>query len=90
MTARIMFPAMALAACLPLAALAQSSDAAYFKALVEKYEAYLPNTTIDRTPHPDSVDGRMAVEQCKAGNAAAIPVLEQKLRNAKIDLPPRG
>jgi hypothetical protein len=28
---------------------------------------------------------------CKTGNtAAAIPVLEQKLRNAKIDLPSRG
>ena len=37
------------------------------------------------------VDGRVAVEQCKTGNAvAAIPVLEQKLRNAKIALPPRG
>ena len=57
----------------------------------EKYEAYLPNTTIGRSPHPDSVDGRVAVEQCKTGNAvAAIPVLEQKLRNAKIALPPRG
>jgi hypothetical protein len=91
MTAWIRFPVTALAACLPLAVLAQSSDAAYCKALVEKYEAYLPNTTIDRAPHPDSVDGRVAVEQCKTGNAvAAIPVLEQKLRNAKITLPPRG
>ena len=40
-----------------------------------------------RSPQPDSVDGRVAMEQCKTGNtAAAIPVLEQKLRNSKIDL----
>ena len=57
----------------------------------EKYETYLANMTIGRSPQPDLVDGRVAVEQCKTGNAvAAIPVLEQKLRNAKIDLPPRG
>jgi hypothetical protein len=31
------------------------------------------------------------MDQCKTGNTAAgIPVLEQKLRNAKVDLPPRG
>ena len=30
-------------------------------------------------------------EQCKAGNTASgIPVLEQKLRDARIDLPSRG
>ena len=47
--------------------------------------------TSGRSPQQDSVDGRVALEQCKAGNTvAAIPVLEQKLRNAKIDLPPRG
>jgi hypothetical protein len=31
------------------------------------------------------------MEQCKAGDSvSAIPVLEQRLRNAKIALPPRG
>ena len=31
------------------------------------------------------------MKQCKAGDSvSAIPVLEQRLRNAKIDLPPRG
>jgi hypothetical protein len=91
MTARIRLLAVALAACAPLAALAQSGDAAYCKALSEKYETYLANMTTGRSPQPDSVDGRVAMEQCKAGNAvASIPVLEQKLRKAKIDLPPRG
>ena len=91
MTVRIRLLAMALAACSPLAALAQGGDAAYCKALSEKYETYLANMTTGRSPQPDSVDGRVALEQCKVGNsAAAIPILEQKLRNAKIDLPSRG
>jgi hypothetical protein len=91
MTIRIRLIAMALAACSPLAALAQGGDATYCKALSEKYETYLANMSIGRSPQPDSVDGRVALEQCKAGNsAAAIPVLEQKLRNARIDLPSRG
>jgi hypothetical protein len=81
---------MALAACSPLAALAQSGDAAYCKALSEKYETYLNNMTSGKSPQQDSVDGRVALEQCKKGNAAGIPTLEQKLRNAKLDLPPRG
>ena len=90
MTVRISFLAVTLVACSPLAALAQS-DAAYCKALSEKYEAYLANMSTGRSPQPDSVDGRVALEQCRAGNsAAAIPILEQKLRNAKIDLPSRG
>jgi hypothetical protein len=75
----------------PVVVSAQGGDAAYCKALSEKYETYLANMTTGRSPQPDSVDGRVALEQCKAGNAvASIPVLEQKLRNAKIDLPPRG
>ena len=38
-----------------------------------------------------TIDGSVAIEQCKAGNTASgIPVLEQKLRDAKVDLPPRG
>ena len=90
MTVRIRLLAMALAACSPVAALAQSGDATYCKALSEKYETYLNNMTSGRSPQQDSVDGRVALEQCKKGDTSAIPVLEQKLRNAKIDLPPRG
>ena len=56
----------------------------------EKYETYLNNMTSGRSPQQDSVDGRVALEHCKKGDTSAIPVLEQKLRNAKIDLPPRG
>jgi hypothetical protein len=91
MPIRIRLLAMALAACSPLAALAQSGDTGCCKALMEQYETYLANMTTGRSPQPDSVDDRVDIEQCKTGNTvAAIPVLEQKLRNARIDLPPRG
>ena len=67
------------------------SDAAYCLALSEKYETLVAPRWMGQSPINDTVDGRMAVAECKAGNtAAAIPVLEQKLRNARIDLPPRG
>jgi hypothetical protein len=75
----------------PAMVCAQAGDAAYCKALSEKYETYLANMSTGRSPQPDSVGGRVAMEQCKAGNTvAAIPILEQKLRSARIDLPPRG
>ena len=90
MTIRITCLAAALAALSALAAQAQTGDASYCKALSEKYETYLNNMTSGRSPQQDSVDGRVALEQCKKGDTSAIPVLEQKLRNAKIDLPPRG
>ena len=80
-----------LIALMPGLALAEMSDAAYCQALAQKYQAYLGNMTSGRTPMPGPVDGMVAVEQCKAGNtAASIPVLEQKLRDAKIDLPRRS
>jgi hypothetical protein len=75
---------------LPLAASAQTSDAAYCKALAAKYEAFI-ETRSGHTQAPGGVDGSVAVEQCKAGNTAqAIPVLERKLQDAKIALPNRG
>ncbi len=85
---------------MPLAASAQMSDAAYCKALsdaayckalMQKYEVYIFTTSVGRSPGVGTVDGSVAIEQCKAGNTATgIPVLEKKLRNARIDLPSRG
>ena len=36
------------------------------------------------------VETSVALDQCKTGNPAGIPVLEQKLRDLKIDLPSRN
>jgi len=75
---------------LPLTASAQTSDAAYCKALTAKYEAFVDNMK-GHSNQPGGVDGSVAVEQCKAGNTAeGIPVLERKLQDAKIGLPTRG
>lgn len=81
----------AVAALLPVGASAQTSDAVYCKALTQKYEAYVSNMSVGRSPVSGTVDGNVAIADCKAGNTAAgIPVLERKLRDAKIDLPARG
>ena len=80
----------AVAILLPAGAWAQMSDAGYCHALTQKYQAYVANISGGRA-RPDTVDGSLAIEQCKAGNTAAgIPVLERRLRDAKVDLPPRS
>jgi hypothetical protein len=74
---------------LPLTASAQTSDAAYCKALTARYEAFVDYMN-GHSNQPGGVDGSVAVEQCKEGNTAAgIPVLERKLQDAKIGLPKR-
>lgn len=91
MTVSIKYLAIAVATLLPSLAFAQTNDAAYCKALGQKYETYVANMTSGRAPMPESPDVRIAMDQCRSGNTAAgIPVLEQKLKNAKVDLPPRG
>ena len=85
MTTRTTMRAIALTV-MALATPAEASDASYCRSLAEKYETYLNNMTSGRSPQADSV----ALEQCRKGDASGIPVLEQKLRNAKIDLPPRS
>jgi hypothetical protein len=81
----------AVAALMPFGVSAQTSDAKYCQALSQKYEAYISSRTAGRTPGQGTVDGSVAIEQCKAGNTApAIPVLEHKPRDARIDLPPRS
>jgi hypothetical protein len=81
----------AVAALLPLGASAQTSDADYCKALTQKYETYVSNMSVGRSAGSGTIDASVAISQCKDGKTASgIPVLEQKLRDARIDLPPRG
>lgn len=69
---------------------AQADDAAYCSALIQKFYRYVIKIG-SQSPNTGSLDGNVAVEQCRAGNTAAgIPVLEKKLRDAKVDLPARG
>lgn len=62
-------------------------DAAYCQALIKQYFKFAP---AHRREMAGTVDVNVAIEKCKAGNTAAgIPVLESKLRDAKVDLPSR-
>jgi hypothetical protein len=87
-----------LVACVaaPLAAQAQGkqpmSDSDYCAALSERYVRYVGRSEAgpDSPVRPD-VNGGVALAQCKEGNfATAIPILERKLTNAKVELPPRS
>jgi hypothetical protein len=80
---------------LPLTAFAQSpqGDVAYCRALAAAYVHYIGRS--ETSPYDDvrrgSLDGQVAASQCVPGRTAeAIAVLEQKLRNGKVSLPPRG
>jgi hypothetical protein len=81
----------AAAVLLSSGASAQANDADYCKALTQKYETYISNMSVGHSAGPGSIDASVAIAQCRDGNTAAgIPVLERKLRDARIDLPPRG
>ncbi|MBI2740564.1 MAG: hypothetical protein HYX38_28960 [Rhodospirillales bacterium] len=73
---------------LPALAQAQSSDAAYCKALVDKYEHYLDMGS-KRGRQPQSLESRMSIAQCQAGDPSGIPGLEKALADAKLGLPSR-
>ena len=79
-----------IAVAFPLTAFAQGNDADYCKARAAKYEAFVINMN-GHSNSEGSLDGSVAVSQCNEGNpAAAIPVLERKLNEAKIPLPRRS
>jgi len=82
--------AVLLAGALAVPAAAQSADAEYCGALTRLYYRYVIKIN-SQSPNTGSLDGNVAVAQCRAGDTAAgIPVLEQKLRNNGISLPARG
>jgi hypothetical protein len=70
----------------PLSARAQSDDQAYCAQLSDLYRRYVQNAPGRR----GDVEASVALEDCSKGKtAAAIPVLEKKLRAANIT-PPGG
>jgi hypothetical protein len=76
----------------PVVASAQSkeSDATYCTALSHDYQKYVSSAE-DRHPQGTPADINAAMAKCQSGDtASAIPVLENALRNQKINLPPRG
>jgi hypothetical protein len=64
----------------------RSDDKAYCAQLSDLYRRYIQNATGRRV----DVEALLALDDCKTGKAAsAIPVLEKRLRDAKIT-PPGG
>jgi hypothetical protein len=83
-----MLACFALAANLP--ASAQSGDVAYCQALAQKYQRYVGDSDARRKGQMRDSKLDAAIAQCSSNSAAAIPVLEQALRDAKVELPSRG
>jgi len=70
-----------------------ASEQQYCAALLDKYLRYAGVTEYPGTPGKLSNDNQagLAQAECQSGNTAAgIAILERKLRNAKLDLPPRS
>ena len=81
---RILLVLAALASAPP--AQAQGDDTAYCTQLSQLYRRYVQNATGRRV----DVEALQALDDCSRGKAAAaIPVLEKRLRDAKIT-PPGG
>jgi hypothetical protein len=74
---------------LPGAAFAQSSDAAYCKALVNQYERYL-DSGLRLGEQPQSLESKASLVECRAGDPRGIPGLERALRDARLTLPARN
>ncbi|HLG46120.1 MAG TPA: hypothetical protein VKY24_07765 [Reyranella sp.] len=89
MTQSLRWLPLLVASALPLAAAAQSDNAAYCKALIQSYQRYVIKTG-SHSPNTGGLDGQVAMEHCRAGDTSGIPVLEQKLRDAGVQLPARG
>ena len=80
---------LAAAMLLPAVSSADTKDAAYCGALVQKYERYLTMGSAKSRP-PQGLEAKEAVERCKAGDTSGISAIEKALENAKISLPARG
>jgi hypothetical protein len=87
-SAKLLF--MGLTLILPTTAFAQSADTQYCAALVAKYDRYVNNPDQGRGFQPTSAAITEAKAKCASNPAAGIPVLERALKDAKVDLPPRG
>jgi len=70
-----------------------AAEQRYCAALLDKYLRYAGVTEYPGTPGKLSNDNQAALAQarCQAGDTdAGIRILERKLRNAKLDPPPRS
>ena len=78
------------ALAMTVAALAQSSDADYCKALSEKYKRYVGAMEYGRGSPATNGAMSEAMANCPSNPAGSIPTLEKALKDARLDLPPRN
>jgi hypothetical protein len=78
-----------LAVTLPLVVLAQTGDSKYCAALSDKYATYAQSSG-GKSHNTPPADVAAAMTKCQTDASSAIPVLEKALKEAKVDLPPRG
>lgn len=78
------------ALAVPAVASAQQNDAAYCAALGKKYEVYVGDNAAAHKGQQRDSKADIAISKCSTDTAASIAVLEKALKDAKVDLPPRG
>ena len=78
------------AACLSVPSWAQQSDASYCAALAQKYQTYTSDNASQRKGEQRDAKVDVAITQCSSKPGDAIPVLEEALKNRKVDLPKRS
>ena len=82
---------MIFATVLPAAASAQSlADGAYCAALGAKYQRYVGDNQVQHRSQQRNATVDAAIAQCSSNSANSIPIIEKALRDAQVELPPRG
>jgi len=78
-------------ALLPAAVHAQQlADGAYCSALGAQYQRYVGDNAVQHRSQQRNATVDVAISQCSTNSATSIPVIERALRDARVDLPPRG
>lgn len=75
---------------LPVTASAQAGDAGYCQALSDKYQRYVVGTSGTGRSSAPNLSVVEAASKCNSDAGGSIPVLEKALKDARLDLPPRG
>jgi hypothetical protein len=92
---RLISGLLATAGCLlsAAAALAQidAGDVRYCNALAQLYMSYVgPSDLSSRRGGGFDPEARLAIDTCRGNPQGAIPVLEKRLHNGKVNLPQRS
>jgi hypothetical protein len=67
----------------------ESADSRYCEALADTYLDLVGHDDLSPGTTSNPVAIAVAMEKCKTDPAYSIPIIEQALKNAKINLPPR-